>query len=91
VVVLELHQGINLDPTGLDALRSLHRLLRRRTGALVIAEPNEQPLSLMRRSGFIDQLGGESAVFDDLTEALAAVRAGTAGRSGGDAPLSSMH
>ena len=30
VVVLELHQVINLDTTGLDALRSLHRMLQRR-------------------------------------------------------------
>ncbi len=72
VVVLELHQVINLDTTGLDTLQSLHRLLQRRGGRLVIAEPNEQPLSLMRRSGFVDELG-EGAVFDELDAALAAI------------------
>ncbi|MFO1301006.1 MAG: sulfate permease [Burkholderiaceae bacterium] len=72
VVVLELHQVINLDTTGLDALRSLHRMLQRRGGRLVIAEPNEQPLSLMRRSGFVDEIG-ERSVFDELDAALTAV------------------
>ena len=71
VVVLELHQVINLDTTGLDALRSLHRMLQRRGGRLVIAEPNEQPLSLMRRSGFVDEIG-ERSVFDELDAALTA-------------------
>ena len=70
VVVLELHQVINLDTTGLDALQTLHRMLAKRGGRLVVAEPNEQPLSLMRRSGFLEELGPDS-VFDDLQAALA--------------------
>ncbi len=74
VVVLEMHQVINLDTTGLDALRSLHRMLHRRGGALVVAEANEQPLSLMRRAGFVDEIG-EPAVFEDLDGALAAIAA----------------
>jgi len=72
VVGLELHQVINLDTTGLEALRSLYRMLQRRGGRLVIAEPNEQPLSLMRRSGFVDEIG-EGSVFDELDAALTAV------------------
>jgi len=74
IVVLELHQVINLDTTGLDALQSLHRMLARRGGRLVIAEPNAQPLSLIRRSGFIDEIGAD-AVFDDLDAALTAISA----------------
>ena len=46
----------------------------RRGGRLVIAEPNEQPLSLMRRSGFVDEIG-ERSVFDELDAALTAVSA----------------
>jgi SulP family sulfate permease len=65
---------INLDTTGLDALESLHRLLVRRGGRLVIAEPNPQPLSLIRRSGFLEELGPD-AVFEELDEALAALSA----------------
>ncbi|MCM5569686.1 sulfate permease [Burkholderiaceae bacterium FT117] len=72
VVVLEMDKVINLDTTGLDALENLHRMLVRRGGRLVIAEPNPQPLSLLRRSGFLDELGPD-AVFDELDEALAAL------------------
>src|SRR5690606_3389077 len=60
IVVLELHRVINLDTTGLDALRSVHRSLQQRGGRLVIAEPNEQPLSLMRRSKFLDAIGADA-------------------------------
>ena len=79
VVVLEMHQAINLDTTGLDALESLHRMLAKRGGRLVIAEPTEQPLSLMRRSGFLEELGEEN-VFDDVEEALRAVAGRPAAR-----------
>jgi SulP family sulfate permease len=71
VVVLELHQVINLDTTGLDALESLQRMLARRGGRLLLAAPNPQPMSLLRRSGFLDTLGPE-AVFTDLEDALRA-------------------
>ena len=70
VVVLELHQVINMDTTGLDTLESLWRMLDKRGGRLIVAEPNEQPLSLMRRSGFLAILGPEN-VLDSLDAALA--------------------
>jgi SulP family sulfate permease len=71
VVVLEMDKVINMDTTGLDALESLLRMLRSRGGRLVIAELNAQPVSLMRRSGFYDELGAPN-VFDSLEEALEA-------------------
>jgi SulP family sulfate permease len=71
VVVLEMDKVINMDTTGLDALESLLRMLRSRGGRLLIAELNAQPISLMRRSGFYDELGA-SNVFDALEEALEA-------------------
>jgi SulP family sulfate permease len=70
-----MHQTINLDTTGLDALQSLHRMLARRGGRLVIAEANPQPLSLLQRSGFVEELGAD-AVFNDLGQALAALSGG---------------
>jgi SulP family sulfate permease len=73
IVVLEMHQVINLDTTGLDALQGLLRALRRRGGRLILAEPTEQPLSLMRRSGLLDELGREN-LFADLESALQAAR-----------------
>jgi SulP family sulfate permease len=70
-VVLEMHRMLLLDTSGLDALEQLHRELERRGIALVLADVNEQPLSLIRRSGFEARLGAEnivptvSAAFDD--------------------------
>jgi SulP family sulfate permease len=78
VVVLELHQVINLDTTGLDALETLLELLERSGGTLVVAEPTEQPRSLLERSGFVERMGRHN-LFDDLDAALAALRARHAG------------
>jgi SulP family sulfate permease len=60
VLILDLHQVINLDTTCLDALESLHRGLTRRGAVLLLCDANEQPLSLMRRSGFLATLGPEN-------------------------------
>jgi SulP family sulfate permease len=64
IVVLDLVQLISLDTTGLETLDSLRKLLARRGGTLVLAGPNEQPLSLLRRSGFIERLGADNVVPD---------------------------
>ncbi|MBH9575831.1 SulP family inorganic anion transporter [Inhella proteolytica] len=61
-VVLDLHRLVQLDTSGLDALRQLHRALQRREVALVLADVNEQPLSLIRRSGFEAELGAAQIV-----------------------------
>jgi sulfate permease, SulP family len=61
-VVLEMHRLISLDTSGLDALIHLHKDLKRSSIALVLANVNEQPLSLMRRSGFAAELGEEQIV-----------------------------
>jgi SulP family sulfate permease len=70
VLVLQMHRLISLDTTGIDALTQLLRALRKRGIALVLAEVNEQPRSLMRRSGFEPQLD-DGAVAPTLAEALA--------------------
>jgi SulP family sulfate permease len=61
-VVLEMHKLISMDTSGLDALEQFHRALKRRDVALVLANVNEQPLSLIRRSGFDAVLGDEGIV-----------------------------
>ena len=61
-LVLEMHRLISMDTSGLDALDHLHKDLKKAGIALVLANVNEQPLSLMRRSGFAAQLGEESIV-----------------------------
>jgi SulP family sulfate permease len=62
VVVLEMHRLISLDTSGLDALQHLHTVLKRRGIGLVLANVNEQPLGLVRRSGFEAVLGAENIV-----------------------------
>ena len=71
VVILEMHKVINIDTTGLDAIEALHATLKRRGGRLILADLNEQPLSLIRRSGMVDALGPRDLV-RDVEEALAA-------------------
>jgi len=61
-LVLEMHRMVLLDTSGLEALRQLHRTLARQEVALVLANVNEQPLSLIRRSGFEATLGAENIV-----------------------------
>ncbi|HMO48824.1 MAG TPA: SulP family inorganic anion transporter [Rubrivivax sp.] len=61
-VVLEMHRLISMDTSGLEALQQLHRMLERRGVALVLANVNEQPLSLMRRSGFEAVIGADAIV-----------------------------
>jgi SulP family sulfate permease len=73
VVILEMGKVINVDTTGLDALQALHASLGRRDCRLILAGLNEQPLSLLRRSGMLQQLGPEG-LQPDLEAALAAAR-----------------
>jgi SulP family sulfate permease len=56
-LVLDLQRLVQLDTSGLEALRQLHLALQRRGVALMLAEVNEQPLSLMQRAGFAAELG----------------------------------
>jgi sulfate permease, SulP family len=58
-VVLDLQRLVQLDTSGLEALRQLHQGLQARGVVLLLAEVNEQPLGLMRRAGFADELGAE--------------------------------
>jgi SulP family sulfate permease len=73
VLVLELGHVINIDTTGLDALETMFEHLHKRGGTLVLAEPAEQPLSLLERSGMLERIGPHN-VFEGLDVALAALR-----------------
>ena len=71
-VVLEMHRLISIDSSGIDALQQLHSGLQSRGVALVLANVNEQPLGLTRRSGFEAELGADQIV-PSLQEAVADV------------------
>ncbi|MDO9071940.1 MAG: SulP family inorganic anion transporter [Rubrivivax sp.] len=61
-VVLDMQRLVLMDSSGLDALEQMHRTLQRQGIALVLANVNEQPLGLMRRSGFEAVLGADQIV-----------------------------
>jgi len=69
ILILDLAKVINLDTTGLEAFQGLNAALRRRGGRLVLADLNEQPLSLVERSGFLEALG-PGGVARDLESAV---------------------
>ena len=68
-LVLDLHRLVQLDTTGVDALTQLLRALRKRGVVLLLAELNEQPRSLLHRSGF-DVLLDDGAIAPTLADAL---------------------
>ena len=81
-VVLEMHRLISVDTSGIDALEQLHRTLRRRGIALVLANVNPQPLGLIRRSGFEAEIGADQIVPTMAEAAGAADLAGAAAGPG---------
>ena len=77
-VILEMDKVINIDTTGLDALRALISSLARRGGRLMLVSLNEQPRSLLQRSGVLQEIGPGN-VFDTMEDAIGAASA-AAGR-----------
>lgn len=69
VIILELHQLINIDTTGLEALMSLHETLSRRDCRLILCGANNQPKSLMDRGEFLSKIGTQN-YFATLEEAI---------------------
>ncbi len=66
-VVFEMHRLIVMDTSGVEALRDLHRALLKRGIALILANVNPQPLSLLRRSGLAGELG-EAGILPSLDD-----------------------
>ena len=69
IVILEMHQVISIDNTGLETLQSLQRALARRGGQLILCGLNRNPAALVERSGFAATLG-EANVVPHLARAL---------------------
>jgi SulP family sulfate permease len=62
VIILEMHQLINIDTSGIDALKALNKSLNKYGGQLLVCCANTQPASLMVRSGFIDEISPENSL-----------------------------
>jgi SulP family sulfate permease len=73
-LVLDAHQLVSIDASGLNSIESLHRTLARMHARLVVVGLNEQPLEAMRRSG-LDVLLGPENIFPDRAAALEALEA----------------
>jgi SulP family sulfate permease len=59
-VVLEMHQLVSIDNSGLEALMQLHKALERQGVRLLMCDLNHQPREMMRRAGFDAVLGVEN-------------------------------
>ncbi len=53
ILILELHQLINIDTTGLDGLQSLLRHLEHHQSQLLLCNANPQPLDLMNEAALL--------------------------------------
>ena len=83
VLILELHQLISIDSTGLDALDAVRRTVRRHNGQLILCGANRQPRAQMERSGFLDRLGENNCVESyEAAIALACIFSAGAGEQG---------
>jgi SulP family sulfate permease len=72
-LVLECHQLISLDTTGVDALRLLAESISAQGGQLILCELNRQPRELIQRSGFALWLGSQY-IADSHEDALQKAR-----------------
>lgn len=73
VMILRMRKVLAMDATGLNALEDLYDRLRRHHKHLILSGPHTQPLFMMDKAGFLDQLGKEN-VCTNIDLALARAR-----------------
>jgi SulP family sulfate permease len=64
VLVLDMHEVLNADTSGIEWLQGLQRALLRRGAALVLCGLGKQPASLVQRSGLALIVGAENVLPD---------------------------
>jgi SulP family sulfate permease len=69
ILILDMSKTVSLDTTGLDILQTLNRTLNKQGGQLIICSLNDQPASMIDRSGFAESLGPRG-ISHSLTDAL---------------------
>jgi len=67
VLILRLHLVTAMDATGMNALESVVSRMQRHHRHVILSGIHQQPLQMLKKAGFIDQLGLENfcATFDD--------------------------
>jgi SulP family sulfate permease len=73
IVILEMQHLVSLDTTGLEGLESLSKNLHKKGCILILCNLSKQPESLITRSGFADEIGGNN-ICGDVYGALARAR-----------------
>ena len=69
ILILDMSKTVSLDTTGLDILQTLNRTLNKQGGQLIICSLNDQPATMIDRSGFAESLGPRG-ISHSLTDAL---------------------
>jgi SulP family sulfate permease len=73
VLILRMRSVLAMDATGLNALEDVYERLHRHGKHLILSAPHTQPLLVMDKSGFLDQIG-RANVCADVDAALARSR-----------------
>ncbi len=81
VMILVCDDVFSMDATGLNALESLNERLRGHGRRLILCKVPRQPLAVLKKSGFLDELGAEN-LMGTLEEALERARGMVSSGSG---------
>ncbi len=74
-LVLDAHQLVSIDASGLTAIENVHRALACMKIRLIVVGLNEQPPAALRQAG-LDASIGTGNLFSDRDSAFAALAAG---------------
>ena len=69
-VILRMRNVPSLDATAMESLYAIYNDCKKNNLTLVLSHTNEQPLSVMKKAGFYDELGSENFL-PNIDEALA--------------------
>ncbi len=69
ILILSVSNLLNLDASGLEAFETLQHTLQKRGCRLMLSGANGQPLTIMTRAGFVDELGADN-MFETTAKAL---------------------
>ena len=73
VLILRMRKVMAMDATGLNALEDLFERLHRRGKHLILSGPHTQPLFVMEKAGFLDEIGRDN-VCAHIDDSLARAR-----------------
>ncbi len=72
-IILRMGAVPSIDASGLDVLEQLHASCKKSNVRLILSHVNEQPMKLLKKSGFVCELGEEN-LFANIDNALSAIR-----------------